>query len=84
MIALFPEKHARLNETLLGLGAIVLLQLRTPQSVDDVWEAIKDLRTRKKSIPERISFDDVILAIDLLFALQAVKVNEQGEVERCA
>lgn len=79
-----PEKHVRLNETLLGLGALVIWQLDEPTTVDDLWDRFRALKTRKKAVPERITFEDLILTIDLLFALRALELTDTGELTKCA
>ena len=83
MIALLPEKHVRLNETILGLGALVLGQLSEAKTLDELWEGLKELRTRKKTIPERIGFEDLILTVDFLFALRMIDLSEEGDLSRC-
>lgn len=80
---LLPSKHVHLNETLIGLGAVVLNELRAAKTPDDLWEAIKELKRRRKFVPEKISFEDLILVIDCLYALQTIRANEKGELIRC-
>lgn len=82
-LPILPEKHVRLNETFLGLGALVISQLDQPLTLDDIWDRFRDLKTRKKAIPERITFEDLILTIDLLYLMKAVEMNESGEVNKC-
>lgn len=84
MLELFPSKHVRLHETLLGLGAAVLAELWDPKDVDSVWELLKDLKRRKKTVPDHTTFEDMILAVEFLFALGAVSTNSKGELVRCA
>ena len=84
MIPLLPEKHIRLNETALGLGAFVVQQLDEAMTLDQLWEALKELKKRKKSFPERIDFEDLIITIDILYALKAIDMDNEGALVKCA
>ncbi len=80
---LLPEKHVRMNETLLGLGALVLESLIIPMSLDGVWEHIKFLRQKKKIIPQKTSFEELVLAVNFLYAVRTIDFNEEGKLKRC-
>jgi hypothetical protein len=82
-LPLLPQKHARLNETILGIGAITLNELTTPQTVDEVWDKLKTLKS-KKMLPDRVSFEDLVLTLDFLYALRTITLNEEGALSRCA
>jgi hypothetical protein len=85
MLSLLPEKHVRLNETLLGLGAMVVLQLgEEGLTIDELWDRFRELKLKKRAVPERIGFEDLILTIDFLFALRAIRINAEGEIFKCA
>lgn len=81
---LLPEKHIRLNETVLGLGACALMNLDSPKSLDALWEDIRELRKKKKIIPQKTSFEDLVLAVDFLYAMRAITSTDEGELMRCA
>ena len=84
-ISLLPEKHVRASESLLGLGAIVLSILELgPRNLDTVWNAIKDVESVKQKIHGSITLDRVVLAIDFLFALEAVSLNSEGLLEHAS
>jgi len=84
MLQLLPEKHVRLNETFLGLGACVLESLQSAKTLDTLWEDIREIKNKKKTLPPKVSFEDLVMAVDFLFAIKAVKKNEDGSVLRCA
>ncbi len=79
-----PEKHVRLNETILGLGACALLCLDAPKSLDSLWDDIRELRRKKKIIPQKTGFEDLVLAVDFLFAMRAIEKTQDGGLMRCA
>ncbi|RYD85017.1 MAG: hypothetical protein EOP84_03835 [Verrucomicrobiaceae bacterium] len=62
---LLPNKHIRLESSLLGQGASLLQLLRKPRSVSSLWRAVK------RREPER-SFDRFLLALDFLYLVKAV------------
>lgn len=80
---LMPRKHIRLNETVLGLGAVVLSVLEQPLTLDEMWALVRDVRKKKRTIPEKTSFEDLVLAVDFLFALGAIQPVESGKFVVC-
>jgi hypothetical protein len=83
MIPIAPGKHIRLSETAIGIGAVILAALRKPKTLDELWRIIQRLRRQRRLIPDKIMFVDVILVVDLLHALGAIRVDETGELRRC-
>ena len=78
-----PDKHIRFAESLLGLGAFVLEALDTPKSIDALWEELLPAM-KEDLLPASHSFDNLVLAVDMLFAIQAVTLNPNGLLKRCA
>jgi hypothetical protein len=48
-------------------------------TIDQIWRLFE---REAKIYPAYQSFDNLVLAVDALFAIGAVKVNPQGELER--
>lgn len=69
-----PTKYIPASNALIGLGAEVLTELTEPMSAALLWE-----RLRMK--PEFGTFERFVLAVDLLFMLNAV-VIVQGQLRR--
>lgn len=69
-----PTKYIPVSNALIGLGAEVLKELTEPMSAAFLWE-----RLRLK--PEFGTFERFVLAVDLLFILNAV-VMDQGQLRR--
>lgn len=64
-MTLLPNKHVPTNRSLVGLGAKVLGRLGTPTTVSELWEQIRN-------DPEIGSFHRFILALDYLYAIEAI------------
>ena len=71
---ILPDKHTRVSTSLLGLGALVLRELRTPHSPSALWER---LRGRE----EVGNFQRMVAALDLLYLMGAVNL-EDGLIRR--
>jgi len=80
---LLPSKHVNLAESLLGLGGYLLDQLREPKSVDQLYEIVRRARETQQ-LPAYHDLDSVVLALVLLYSLNAIEANSDGDVVRCA
>lgn len=78
-VALLPQKHVRTSESLLGLGALVLVALeQDPKSLDTLWTELRQFDAVKDRANGSVSLDRVVLAIDFLFAIDAITLNNEG------
>ncbi|MBP1315268.1 ABC-three component system middle component 6 [Herbaspirillum sp. 1130] len=77
---LLPDKHITFAESLLGLGAYVLETLSTPMTIDQVWRSFE--KSRGADYPAFHSFDNLVLAVDSLYALGILSLNEDGKLSR--
>ena len=68
---ILPTKHIRPERALLTIGAEVLGCLREPMTVSRVWDELRK-RRGETSEPSAITYDWFILALDLLFIVEAV------------
>lgn len=59
---ILPTKHLAPGESLLGVAALLLRELQTPRSVNELWENVRE-------IPGLGTFDRYTLALDLLFIM---------------
>lgn len=72
---ILPTKHIPAEQTLLGVGAVLLPHLREPRTVSALWE-----NARESTVVG--TFDRFILALDLLHLLGAVDLNQDGLLAR--
>ena len=66
---ILPNKHVGPRESLLGAGALVLRELDRPRTVTASWD-------RLRTDPAIRSFDRFILALDLLFSMGLVTLED--------
>lgn len=62
---ILPNRHQTADKTLLGLGALLLHELRRPETVSSLWHQVRGR-------PEVGSYQRFTLALDLLYVLGAV------------
>lgn len=77
----FPSKHVSFNESIVGIGAIILKHLDGGKTIDDLWRELRRVKASHDRLPEKVDFDMVILAVDFLFLVGAVKQNDTGVIE---
>lgn len=65
---ILPTKHISTGHSLLGVGAVVLKHLKHEQTVTRLWDHVRDC-------PEVVSFQRFTLALDLLYLLGAVELD---------
>lgn len=81
---LMPDKHIRFAESLLGLGSFVLESLDQPRTIDELWALFGRHRISGKYLAPH-SFENLVLAVDALYAIGAVAEDESsGVLSRCA
>lgn len=73
---LLPDKHISFAESLLGLGAFVLSNSKRPVTIDNLWRNFE--KVQGKEYPAYHSFDNLVLAVDILHALNAIELNAEG------
>ena len=80
---LMPDKHIKFSESLFGLGGFVLENLSGPQTIDDLWEEFCRARNRE-AYPSPHSFENLVLAVDVLFAIGAIaEIDQSGVLRLC-
>lgn len=77
---LLPNKHITFAESLLGLGSFVLENLNPAKNIDSLWWKYE--KVKGKEYPAHHSFDNFILAIDILFAIGAIEISADGNIIR--
>lgn len=80
---LLPDKHIRLSESLLGLGSFLLGLIRNPVTVDGIWLEYRKARD-SGAFPAHHTFENVVLALDVLFTIGAIDVQADGLIKKCA
>lgn len=77
---ILPSKHISNAESLLGLGGLLLSFLADgPKTLDAIWSSYSRVNNHPE-FPAYHSFDNIIMATDLLFIIGAVDINPKGEI----
>lgn len=72
---ILPTKRLHQDRALLAVGAEVLRRLDEPKTVSRLWDEIHRAYRGRATSPT-LTYDWFILALDLLFALNAVGLNQ--------
>lgn len=84
LVEIFPEKHVRVTESLLGIGTLILVLLKGgARNIDSIWSALSFEETIRDRINGAVTFDLVILAVDALFAIGLVELDDEGRLALC-
>jgi len=73
---ILPSKHIPQDKALLTVGAELLNRLDKPKTVSAIWEDVCKLASETHVDVTHLSYDWFILAIDLLFAIDAIEIHE--------
>jgi hypothetical protein len=79
---LLPEKHVTLAESILGLGAFLLLALDRPKTIDELYQHAQE-GWANQSLPAFHSFDSVLLGILFLYSVGLIEATQTGAVRQC-
>ena len=77
---ILPTKGIHADRALLSVGADILRLLDEPKTVSRIWDEARSTRSARKA-STTLSFDWFVLALDLLYALGVVEL-EQGRLVR--
>lgn len=69
-----PNKYMRENETLIGVGSILLKHLSVERTLSDLWDSVKEISCVG-------NFERFVLGLDLLFVLGLVEINNDKLVK---
>jgi len=78
---ILPSKHIRFSESLMGLGGMLLSFINEPKSVDEIWFKYSEINNSKKKFPAYHNFDNVILALNYLYLIGAIEINNNGKIQ---
>jgi hypothetical protein len=68
---ILPTKRLNQDRALLYVGSEVLGLLHEPKTVSRVWDELGKLRAKKRETSV-LTYDWFVLALDLLFSIQAI------------
>lgn len=74
---LLPHKHVRFSSSLLAIAGYVRELLSEPHTLDEIWTILESKRSHS---PIKPSFTQLILAVDLLFAIRQAQSDAEGRI----
>jgi len=78
---ILPKKHVTIHESLVVLAGFIFKQLKEGDlTVDELWLNYNKINNTKK-FPAKHNFDDLILAIDILYGLKKINITEFGQLK---
>ena len=82
---ILPSKHLSQDRALLTVGGHVLTFLARPKTVSALWEELNgQAGGLGATLPRRITYDWFLLALDLLYALDAIELGSGLVARRTA
>ncbi len=78
---LMPKKHINLSESLIGIGGIILQCLgKNVKSLDAIISYTDQIIDNNKNRKIYNNTDSILLAIDYLYSIGAIDINEEGGI----
>ncbi|ASJ22494.1 ABC-three component system middle component 6 [Brachyspira hampsonii] len=81
-MAILPNKHLKMYESLIFLSGLILKMLSNPTSIENIWQNVNKINKNKK-YNTIYSFDKVIKAVDMLYIIGLININKDGLLEKC-
>ncbi|GAB6385728.1 ABC-three component system middle component 6 [Enterococcus cecorum] len=74
-----PKKQLSLYESYFGFGAFLLRKISKINRIEDLWEEYL-LCYKNREYPVKFTFNQFVVTLDYLFMIQAIRLNEEGEI----
>ena len=79
---IFPSKHINIYDSIFGLAGFLTTLIDGPVAIDNLWTKF-NLVNGSKKFPSHHNHKNFILALDILFLIGAVKVDDQHNISLC-
>ena len=73
---ILPSKHLSPDRALLTIGARILKRLRQSKTVSALWEELPSQSEKTHHSNSSLSYDNFVLALDLLFLIGAIELAD--------
>ena len=73
---ILPSKHLSPDRALLTVGGRILLYLSQPKTVSALWEELPRQGKKKPDATSTLSYDGFVLALDLLYLIGAIEMED--------
>jgi len=78
---ILPTKHINFSQSLLGLGAYLLSQLKSSKTIDELWDSYK-VDYENNVYLAKHSFDNLVMTLIFLYSIGSIAENN-GVIEKC-
>jgi hypothetical protein len=78
---ILPSKHLSPGRSILTLGSRLLIIIDKPKTISSIWNEINNPEGQYREHIPNLGFDMVILALDFLFLIGAINM-EEGRIAR--
>lgn len=79
---ILPTKRLTQDRSLLYVAAEILRLVNEPKTVSRLWKELQSFRSAQSGLAP-LTYDWFVLALDLLFLINAVSI-ERGRIEKAA
>lgn len=73
---ILPSKHLSQERALLTVGGRILKHLRQPKTVSALWEELTHRDENPSHLTSPLSYDSFVLALDLLYLVNAIEMGD--------
>ena len=78
---LMPKKHINISESLIGIGGKILQCVgKNIKTIDSIISYTNQMIDNNKSRTIYNNVDSILLAIDYLYSIGAIDINEEGGI----
>lgn len=80
LTALLPHKHTLFSESLIGIAGFInsILPMNSV-TIDELWTLVE---INQNIYPSNINFEQLILATDILFAINVIALLPDGRIQK--
>lgn len=80
LTALLPHKHTLFSESLIGVAGFLNSILPVYSlTIDELWTLVE---INQKKYPSNVNFEQMILATDILFAINIIHLLPDGRIQK--
>lgn len=80
LTALLPHKHTLFSESLIGIAGFLNSILPVNSlTIDELWTLVE---INQNKYPSNVSFEQMILASDILFAIHVINLLPDGRIQK--
>lgn len=73
---ILPSKHLPQDRALLTVGARILHYLSFPMPISSLWEELRGRNEKSSKVTPVIHYESFVLALDLLFLMGVIDIQE--------